>query len=195
MARKPYTRRRLERLLDRLVALTETDTDRKSTVQQRQAFLRRARRLLSDLMKAEFSDVVVRDTVVRDLHAAVDAYVEGLVQSLRRTLRAQVGAEESGYLMLTHARLIARPQQGRGYRFEIDAGEIRTPNTFTVNVGVMLVLQVLRLLQFVGVTRLKICDCDRLFVQVGKRRFCSERCQTRVYMRRFRAGETDTGKE
>jgi uncharacterized paraquat-inducible protein A len=36
--------------------------------------------------------------------------------------------------------------------------------------------------------RLTVCECGRLFVRQGKRRFCSPRCQKRVYMRRRRGG-------
>jgi hypothetical protein len=49
-----------------------------------------------------------------------------------------------------------------------------------------------RLLSVGAVDALKICpapDCDRLFVKVTKKRFCSTRCQSRVYMRAMRAAE------
>lgn len=35
--------------------------------------------------------------------------------------------------------------------------------------------------------RISICDCGAVFTREGKRHFCSTRCQSRVYMRRFRA--------
>jgi hypothetical protein len=50
--------------------------------------------------------------------------------------------------------------------------------------------QIIRLLEVVGATRLQACpapDCGRIFVKVTKKRFCSSRCQSRVYMRGYRA--------
>lgn len=49
--------------------------------------------------------------------------------------------------------------------------------------------QALSLLRAVGVERLKTCDCGVVFVKNGRREFCSERCQNRVYMRNARAAE------
>lgn len=39
------------------------------------------------------------------------------------------------------------------------------------------------------VDRIKARDCGKLFVREGKRKFCSPRCQKRVYMRAYRAKE------
>lgn len=58
-------------------------------------------------------------------------------------------------------------------------------------IGHLIALQAIRLVGLVGADRVRLCECDRFYVQVGKRRFCSERCQKRVYMRRFRTGETE----
>jgi len=46
--------------------------------------------------------------------------------------------------------------------------------------------QVIRLLQIFGPERLRLCECGRVFFKKGKRLFCSERCQKRVYMRGYR---------
>lgn len=46
--------------------------------------------------------------------------------------------------------------------------------------------QALNVLQGAGGSCLGRCDCERLFVKVGKRRFCSTRCQRRVMMRVIR---------
>ena len=51
---------------------------------------------------------------------------------------------------------------------------------------------VLRILNTVGVDKLAICpapDCGRLFVRVTRKEYCSTRCQSRLYMRKYRAGE------
>jgi CGNR zinc finger len=47
--------------------------------------------------------------------------------------------------------------------------------------------QIIRVLEAVGVDRLKSCpECDRLFIKVTKKKFCSTRCQSRAYMRGYR---------
>ena len=51
--------------------------------------------------------------------------------------------------------------------------------------------QIMRLMQLEGLNRLRACDCGRVFLKTGRREFCSNRCQKRIYMRRFRAGETE----
>lgn len=43
-------------------------------------------------------------------------------------------------------------------------------------------------LQAVGVERLQLCpapDCHRVFVKIGRREYCSERCQRRVFASRY----------
>ena len=42
---------------------------------------------------------------------------------------------------------------------------------------------VVQLLREAGAARIRRCDCDAVFVKVGRREFCSKRCQKRVYMR------------
>ena len=49
-----------------------------------------------------------------------------------------------------------------------------------------------RVLTTVAIERLEICpdaDCGKVFVRVTKKRFCSQRCQSRIYMRQLRAQE------
>lgn len=54
--------------------------------------------------------------------------------------------------------------------------------------GHLLAFQTIQLLRIVGgCDRIGRCDCGRLFLRIGKRRFCSETCQQRVFMRRYRA--------
>lgn len=52
--------------------------------------------------------------------------------------------------------------------------------------------QMIRLLETIGFDKVGVCpapDCGRLFLRVTKKRFCSQRCQSRIYMRQFRADE------
>ena len=47
--------------------------------------------------------------------------------------------------------------------------------------------QVVRALELGGAEKLSACpECGRLFLKVTKKRFCSTRCQSRVYMRAYR---------
>jgi hypothetical protein len=58
--------------------------------------------------------------------------------------------------------------------------------TLTGNTEDILGFQVVRLLETTGVDRLRKCECGRLFAKVGRREFCSARCQKRVYTRLVR---------
>lgn len=49
--------------------------------------------------------------------------------------------------------------------------------------------QLLQLTCSSGFDRLLRCECGKVFVKVGRREFCSERCQKRVYMRKQRHPE------
>jgi hypothetical protein len=51
----------------------------------------------------------------------------------------------------------------------------------------LLWFQLLFLTRTSGFDRLLRCDCGKMFVKVGRREFCSERCQKRVYKRNERA--------
>jgi hypothetical protein len=64
---------------------------------------------------------------------------------------------------------------------------------FSGGLGDLLPMQTYLVTRLIGRERLRLCECGRPFVRIGKRRFCSERCQKRVYMKRRRAGEV--GKE
>ncbi len=57
--------------------------------------------------------------------------------------------------------------------------------------------QIVNLVRFAGGERLRVCladDCDRMFVKVGKREFCSDRCQGRVNSRRVRERDRKEGR-
>ena len=50
--------------------------------------------------------------------------------------------------------------------------------------------QVVRVLETGGAEKLLACpapECGRIFLKVTKKRFCSQRCQSRIYMRQARA--------
>ena len=53
----------------------------------------------------------------------------------------------------------------------------------------VLLFQLAALVQAVGFASLLECDCGKPFVKVGRRKFCSTRCQKRVFMRGQRAEE------
>jgi hypothetical protein len=146
----------------------------------------RKRRMYLELVNARLSDVVIADSVSDALRAATDDQIAlwhtnlrsllGLADTLRR-------ATGTGTLpQVTYSDVKLKTPRGADVRYEI-AGAPKQ----------MLFLQLLTLVRTVGQQKLQRCDCGRLFVRIGKRKFCQERCAKRVYMRRFRAG--DVGKE
>jgi hypothetical protein len=53
----------------------------------------------------------------------------------------------------------------------------------------VLLYHFVNLLMVAGVDRLQLCECSQPFVKMGRREFCSARCQKRYYMRQLRAAE------
>jgi hypothetical protein len=56
----------------------------------------------------------------------------------------------------------------------------------------LLAYQIVRVLETGGAAKLLACpapECGRIFLKVTKKRFCSQRCQSRIYMRQMRAEE------
>jgi len=51
--------------------------------------------------------------------------------------------------------------------------------------------QLVELIQAAGLERLHRCDCGRIFAKVGRRQYCSSRCQKRYYMREQRRQERE----
>jgi len=49
----------------------------------------------------------------------------------------------------------------------------------------VVIFKLVMLIRAVGRKRILECDCKRLFIKTGRREYCSERCQKRVYMRGF----------
>ena len=136
-----------------------------------------SRRVLSDLVSIRFGDVVVADSVYEDLQ----------VLSSEQVVEWHAGIAK---LLREYAEL--RQLLFRGMRIEIQAKLVVTTKDSHVEVSgsteELLRVQTLALLQRYG-DRLCMCDCGQLFVRIGKRRFCSARCQMRVWMREQRAIE------
>jgi hypothetical protein len=52
--------------------------------------------------------------------------------------------------------------------------------------------RVIRLLEDLGAEKLRVCKadgCGKLFFRVTQKKYCSTRCQSRIYMQRYRRGE------
>ena len=71
------------------------------------------------------------------------------------------------------------------------------PGAWAADVGLLvygeprdwLLYRVMRLLEELGAEKLQVCpapDCGRLFFKVTRKEYCSTRCQSRIYMRRYR---------
>lgn len=153
----------------RLVSIAESPTFRDAT----------ARRVLNDLLRARFGDFSFDDAVSEKLGRATNTDIQGWRNSIRNALRVWAITPQAGIVI---------PFEAFGHIGGKDVVlEISAP------VEQALLLQVASALRVVGRERVRPCDCRRLFVRTGKRQYCSRRCQKRVYMRRFRAGEA--GKE
>jgi hypothetical protein len=143
------------------------------------------------LLAARFGDLVEMG-VTREDRAAFRLYAED--------------SEIKRFQNMLHERLVgdatAHPTSPRRFivqginleRAEVGTSAEGNPQVdFKGEMGELLSMQAYLLVRAVGADRLLVCDCGHVFVREGKRQFCSERCQKRVYMRRFRAGEA--GKE
>jgi hypothetical protein len=163
MSAKRYTRARLEQILKRLVACS-----------QGQGFASEAKRALTALLEARMSDVRIAEPVIRRLRA-----------------------DPTRIMRLAWIPAIAEVLRGDGPALDIQVRTLRVSahDTFVEvdgPLGHLVALQMLTLLRLVGRQKIQRCDCGRQFVKIGKRRFCSERCQKRVFMRKFRADKTET---
>lgn len=126
-----------------------------------------------------------------DPYAPQASLIPGVVMLLRGT-------------MLAFLRAVAA-EQGRGtwssgitteraYTFQA----LATPGGRQIFVAVdgevkdVAVLQLVSLLTAVGISTVRFCsapDCQRLYVKVGRRQFCSVKCQSRSYMRERREND------
>ena len=168
MHRKRYSGQQAERLMMRLVSMSESESPK-------------ARKMLHDLLQGRFGALALDGAVMDKLRGASDGDVQRWVESVRGALRVWVSAPRAGIVIPLDLAMVHIPARGE------------LVVQISTEVTQALLLQLACALELVGRERLQRCDCDRLFVRTGKRQFCSERCQKRVYMRRFRAGET--GKE
>jgi hypothetical protein len=82
----------------------------------------------------------------------------------------------------------------KGIQFSVQARRDGATIAAAATVEDLVVLNVVWLLRDVGLPRVQRCgaaDCRRLFVKVGRRKFCSARCQQRTKKREIRARERD----
>jgi hypothetical protein len=146
----------------------------------------RARRVFGDLLSARVGDPVEIAITAEARHALQDStdtdiarwqheIHERLVNDVRLQHRSGAGSIGQG-ISLEKCNIAGTRS---GISLEVD-GEL----------GQLLAMQAYILVRSVGTDQLLECDCRKIFVRVGKRKFCSERCQKRVYMRRFRAGDS-----
>lgn len=140
----------------------------------------RTRALLTDLLRARFGDIAVRDSAVAALDALSDGALAHERLAIRDQMRGAVQFPAHGWdatFALPRVRVTGAALSG-DYVLELDGA----PEG-------LLRLQVVYLIRATG-GRLRACkadDCGRLFVREGKREFCSQRCQKRIYMRLQRA--------
>jgi hypothetical protein len=81
-----------------------------------------------------------------------------------------------GDLLLTH--VLTRGEDGRAHRY-VHGSPLD-----------LFAYQLVRVLETGGAEKLSACpapECGRIFLKVTKKRFCSQRCQSREYMREYRA--------
>lgn len=165
--RKRYTARQAEALLTRLVTVAKAPPVA-------------ARRVLSELTTAWLGDTVIAGSALETVRTASPEAVAAWSQRVETLLRGIVNVGEHlpgvrQVMMLKPVTLMISPTTLR--------------QEASVSPGHALTMQTVALVRVVGLERLRRCDCDQLFVKVGKRKACSEQCQKRVYMRRYRAGE------
>lgn len=156
MARGPYRLPSSVRRLRALVAFAEGD--------------RRAPALagVADL------DRLTGDAIAA-FRALTPEQTERLRADLRSCLRALGGADVSGQRPI-HVTL--HPLRV-GARLRLDVSG--TPRDVVRYLGISLAEQI-------GPDRLRVCpapDCGRAFVKIGRREFCSTRCQRRVFFSRY----------
>jgi hypothetical protein len=164
---KRYTRAQAEQLLVRLVSVTESPFSAKRT-----------RAVLATLLEARLNDVrIVDPTAIEKIKTDRPSMLKDFcIRGVREVLR---GPRAPGQRLALQATLHLSADD--------TCVDVEGP------LGNLIAVQTLTLLRMVGPEKVRTCDCGRLFVRTGKRTSCSERCQKRVYMRRFRAGEA--GKE
>lgn len=133
----------------------------------------------SDSDPSAVSDIG-RGFVTRDASKALGALRPAQVERLRQELRsflhmrARGGRSAPPTIHVTLVPLFGLLKQPGGRLWGVDG----SPRD-------VLLYQIHTFLDAVGEERLRVCpapDCDRLFVKVGRREYCSVRCQRRVFV-------------
>jgi hypothetical protein len=163
---KRYTDRQAAALLRRLVAVEGLSVSR-------------ARRLFSDILAARLGDVAVQ-SAAQTVAAAPDEEITGLRRGTYAFLHQALGAKGI-WPPISLSGITLRMSGPDRVEFQV-SGDIRS----------MLTVQVYGLMRRMG-HQLHRCTCGQLYVRVRRQRYCSARCQKRVYMRAFRSGQV--GKE
>lgn len=161
MARGRYAESTAVKVLRALVAFANGDTEDP---------------LLRDLVTGHAGEAGIMTSVVRAEHKLTPAGRRALQGELRAFLRLLGnGASTEAYAAKT--------------RVHVELVPVKTGNTVWLLVDGtprdVLLYQVATFLQAVGVERLHLCpapDCDRVFIKIGRREYCSERCQRRVFV-------------
>jgi hypothetical protein len=166
-----------EQLLSRLVRFAETE---------RLTGLLKHRRLLRDVLSR--GEVHILNDAPRELRTWPAESIRILRLDLLRLLRALVTVTQSHAatpLRLTVSSLKFEPiAAGHKVALAVD-GSTRD----------VLWFQVIDLLRTVGTDRVRQCPaCERLFIKRGRREYCSDKCQARLYMRGRRQRGQDTGR-
>lgn len=119
--------------------------------------------------------------VSKALVALTAEQLRSLKHDLRSFLRA-AGGHLGDYLQATQIRVELLPLLGK---LKQTKGRERWLFAATGAPRDVLLYQVAMLLAMVGEDRLRFCpapDCGRAFVKVGRREYCSDRCQRRVFV-------------
>lgn len=174
--RKPY-RRSCARLLARIIAFAEVPTTTAGHVE--------TRRMLAAVLE-DGPHVVLGDAQREILGDGAplwpDVQLAAFQAELRGFFRGLIQDDEDvGMLvpLVTFKRLeVGTAPAGSAVLLTVD-GATRD----------VLWFQIISLLHVVGVPRVVICPapaCGHWFVREGKREYCSERCQSRAYMQKYR---------
>jgi hypothetical protein len=131
-------------------------------------------------LKPLLQRVINADTgfVVIPVPDVTDVNVAGLRRELREFLRSSLQIKRGQQMPQAQVE-VAVTAPGRGDILVTVDGSARD----------VLWFQIIRLMQLEGLDRIRLCECGRVFVRIGKRKSCSAKCQKKFYMRRFRAGE------
>ena len=168
---KRYSLRAAEKLLARLVQAAEG-----------LATAAASKRALIDLMATQdfWASVAAQEELQRWSDERVATFVAQLQDFYRRALILQRGL----------------PADRRFAQLRVKAVTFSViPMPSTAFVGVegdaadILALKAVYHLARTGADRLRTCECGRFFAKTGRREFCSDRCQKRVYMKHLRAEE------